>query len=206
MTILLVEDHRPTREAMHALIEEQPDMHVVAEAISGEEAVDRARELCPEIIVMDILMPGMNGVEATRAICDAQPEIKILALSSLQDHESIYQMLQNGAVGYITKSSLTEDLVDTIRTIHQGKMVFSTQAMAGLLGSPGAGAPPAFHLTERELEVLALMAEGLTMPQIASKLVISSSTVKFHIENICQKMGVRTRSEALIIAAKHHLV
>ncbi len=204
--VVLIDDHLQIHKIVTSLLTTVDDIQIVGQGVNGQEAFDLCVQFRPDVVLMDVLMPGMDGVEVTRQLHARQPAVKILALSSLQDHESIYQMLQNGAVGYITKSSLTEDLVDTIRTIHQGKMVFSTQAMAGLLGSPGAGAPPAFHLTERELEVLALMAEGLTMPQIASKLVISSSTVKFHIENICQKMGVRTRSEALIIAAKHHLV
>ena len=121
MTILLVEDHRPTREAMHALIEEQPDMHVVAEAISGEEAVDRARELCPEIIVMDILMPGMNGVEATRAICDAQPEIKILALSNHFGASLVQAILDAGGRGYVQKSRAFEKLIPALRSVAEGK-------------------------------------------------------------------------------------
>ena len=204
--VILVDDHLQTHKIVSALLSTVEDIQIVGQGANGLEALDLCDQFQPDVALMDVLMPGMDGVEVTRQLHTRQPSIKILALSSLQDHESIHQMLQNGAVGYITKSSLTDDLVDTIRTVHQGKMVFSAQAMAGLLGSPGAGGQPAFHLTDRELEVLAQMAAGLTMPQIASKLVISSSTVKFHIENICQKMGVRTRSEALIIAAKHHLV
>jgi NarL family two-component system response regulator LiaR len=151
-------------------------------------------------------MPVMDGIEATRRLHERYPHIKILALSSLQDHESIYDMLQNGATGYITKNSLMDDLEETIRTVCQGKMVFSSEAVAQLLAAPGPAEKTDYHLTERELTVLAQMAEGLNMPQIARNLNISQSTVKFHIENICHKFGVRTRSEALILAAKNNLV
>ena len=204
--VVLIDDHHQIHKIVTALLGTVDDIQIVGQGVNGQEALELCGQLKPDVALMDVLMPGMDGVEVTRQLHLLQPTIKILALSSLQDHESIHQMLQNGAVGYITKSSLTDDLVDTIRTVQQGKMVFSTQAMAGLLGEPVPGSPPAFHLTEREMEVLGHMAAGLTMPQIAGKLVISSSTVKFHIENICQKMGVRTRSEALIMAAKHHLV
>jgi len=204
--VVLIDDHLQIHKIVTSLLGSVADLQLVGQALNGQEALDVCAQYLPDVALMDVLMPGMDGVEATRQLHARQPAIKILALSSLQDHESIHQMLQNGAVGYITKSSLAEDLLDTIRSVHQGRMVFSTQAIAGLLDAPGSATPPAFHLTERELEVLAHTAQGLSMPQIAGKLVISPSTVKFHIENICQKMGVRTRSEALIIAAKHGLV
>jgi NarL family two-component system response regulator LiaR len=204
--VVLIDDHLQIHKIVTTLLSAIPDIQIVGQGANGQEVLDLCAQLQPDVVLMDVLMPVMDGVEATLLLHKRFPAIKILALSSLQDHESIHQMLQNGAAGYITKSSLADDLVDTLRTVQSGKMVFSTQAIAVLLASPRLDAKPAFHLTERELTVLSLMAEGLTMPQIAGKLVISPSTVKFHIENICLKMGVRTRSEALIVAAKHNLV
>jgi NarL family two-component system response regulator LiaR len=153
---------------------------------------------------MDVVMPVMDGVQATIAIREQFTAVKILVLSSFQDHETVHAMLQSGAVGYISKSALTYDLIDTIRTTYRGKVVLSPEAAAQLLHRPDSA--PRFHLTDRELEVLVLMAEGLTMNQIAARLVISQSTVKYHIANIQDKLGVQTRTEALIVAAKNNLI
>jgi NarL family two-component system response regulator LiaR len=149
-------------------------------------------------------MPLMDGIEATKALHERLPDIKILVLSSFQDHESVYTMLRNGAVGYLTKSSLAEDLPETIRATVQGKMVFSSEVGAKLLSPPQP--IENFKLTDRELEVLVLLAEGLTNQQTALKLTISTSTLKFHMNNIYQKLGVQTRSEALVLAAKNNLI
>jgi NarL family two-component system response regulator LiaR len=153
---------------------------------------------------MDVVMPVMDGIEATKVLHDRLPEIKILVLSSFQDHESVYAMLRNGAAGYLTKSSLVQDLAETIRATFHCKMVFSSEVGVHLL-SPAQPAVD-FHLTDRELEVLVLLAEGLTNQQTALKLSISQSTLKFHMTNIYQKLGVQTRSEALVLAAKNNLI
>ena len=153
---------------------------------------------------MDVVMPMMDGIEATRLLHDRFPDLKILVLSSFQDHESVHTMLHNGALGYITKSSLAEDLAETIRTTYQGKMVLSSEVGAQLLARPEPAVD--YHLTDRELEVLVLLAEGLTNRQSALKLSISQSTLKFHMNNIYRKLGVQTRSEALVLAAKNNLL
>jgi NarL family two-component system response regulator LiaR len=153
---------------------------------------------------MDVVMPVMDGIEATKVLHERLPALKILVLSSFQDHESVYAMLRNGAVGYLTKSSITQDLVETIRATYQGKMVFSSEVGAHLVSPPQPIVD--FQLTDRELEVLVLLAEGLTNQQTAGKLSISQSTLKFHMNNIYQKLGVQTRSEALVLAAKNNLI
>ena len=127
-----------------------------------------------------------------------------MVLSSFHDHERVYTMLRNGAVGYLTKDSLAQDLVETIRATFQGKMVFSPDIVEQLVSSPHPAVD--FHLTDRELEVLVLLAEGLTNQHTALKLSISVSTLKFHMNNIYEKLGVQTRSEALVLAAKNNLI
>jgi NarL family two-component system response regulator LiaR len=204
--IVLVDDHIQIHTIVVTLLKEASGILLVGQAANGQEALDLCRQLQPDIVLMDVVMPVMGGIEATRLLHEQYPDVKTLVLSSFQDHGSVMTMLNNGAVGYISKSSLSKDLIETIRTTYQGKMVFSTDVVAQLISTPGQSSSSNFHLTEREMEVLALMAEGKNMPEIADKLFISQSTVKFHISNICSKLGVSTRSEALIIAAKNGLV
>lgn len=204
--IVLVDDHIQIHTVVVALLKEAPDILLVGQAANGQEALDLCRQLKPDIVLMDVVMPVMGGIEATRLLHEQCPDVKALVLSSFQDHSSVVTMLNNGAAGYISKSSLSKDLIETIRTTYQGKMVFSTDVVAQLIATPGQSSSNNFHLTEREMEVLRLMAEGKNMPEIADRLFISQSTVKFHISNICSKLGVSTRSEALIIAAKNGLV
>lgn len=204
--VVLIDDHRQLHEIVAALLRNVPDMALVGQGANGNDALNLCRELTPDVVLMDVLMPGMNGIEATRLIHERFPQIKVLVLSSYQDHESVYSMLRNGAVGYLIKGSLSQDLVHTIRTTHQGQAVFSPEVAARLINPPSTNSVERFRLTDRELEVLVLMAEGLTVNQMAQKLFISQSTVKFHTTNILDKLGVQTRSEALIFAAKHNLV
>ena len=156
---------------------------------------------------MDIVMPIMDGLEATRVIHKEYPQIKIVVLSSFQDHEGVYALLKNGATGYITKTSLTADLIDIIRTTVRGNTVITPEVMDKLLKS--SSTPQSlykFNLTDRELEVLVLLADGLQNQQVAKKLAVSLSTVKFHKTNIYHKLGVETLSEALVAAVKNNLI
>lgn len=204
--VLLIDDHRQVHQAVTAILAMEDDIQLVGQGSNGQEAIDLCAELQPDLVLMDVVMPVMDGVTATNCIHKQFPNIKILVLSSFQDHESVYAMLHNGATGYITKSSLTHELIDTVRTTHQGQVVLSPEVAARLLQQEPLSKVERFHLTDRELEVLVLMASGQTMNQMAQALVISASTVKFHINNILSKLGVKTRSEALIIAAKNNLV
>lgn len=204
--VVLIDDHRQLHEIVAAILKGVPDIVLVGQGANGHDALDLCGALSPDVVLMDVLMPLMNGVEATRIIHERFPHIKVLVLSSYHDHESVYSMLRNGAVGYLIKGTLSQDLVHTIRTTHQGQAVFSPEIAARLINPPSANSVQRFRLTDRELEVLVLMAEGLTVGQIGHKLTISQSTVKFHTTNILDKLGVQTRSEALIFAAKHNLV
>ena len=202
--VVLVDDHLQIHRIVQTILSSTADIKLVGQGANGQEGIALCEQYQPDIALMDVVMPVMDGIEATKVLHERLPAIKILVLSSFQDHESVYAMLRNGAVGYLTKSSLAQDLAETIRATVQGKMVFSSEVGAQLVAPPQPAVN--FHLTDRELQVLVLMAEGLNMPEMAAKLVVSPATAKFHMENICRKLGVRTRSEALVVAAKNNLV
>lgn len=204
--VALFDDNYQVHKMVAALLLSTPDISLVGQGANGHEAIDICDQLHPDVVLMDVLMPDMNGVEATRRLRERFPDVRILVLSSLQDHESVSEMLKLGAVGYITKNSLAHDLAETIRATHLGKVVFSADAFSQLMSRSSSSSENSFGLTSREVEVLGMMAKGWNMPEIAEKLKISQSTVKFHLGNICSKMGVHTRSEALILAAKNNLV
>jgi len=202
--VVLVDDHLQMHRIVHATLGATSDIKLVGQAANGQEGIALCEQYQPDIVLMDVVMPLMDGIEATKVLHERFPSIKILVLSSFQDHESVYAMLRNGAVGYLIKGSLAQDLAETIRSTVHGRMVFSSEIGAQLVSSP----QPAinFYLTDRELEVLVLLAEGLTNQQSAQKLSISQSTLKFHMTNIYEKLGVQTRSEALVLAAKNNLI
>ena len=202
--VVLVDDHIQMHEIVRATLGATTDIKLVGQGANGQEGIALCEQYRPDIVLMDVVMPVMDGIEATRILHERLPGIKILVLSSFQDHESVYAMLRNGAIGYLVKGSLTQDLAETIRSTVHGKMVFSSEIGAQLLSSPQPAVD--FRLTDRELEVLVLLAEGLTNQQSAQRLSISQSTLKFHMNNIFEKLGVQTRSEALVLAAKNNLI
>jgi len=202
--VVLVDDHAQIHRIVQVILGATTDIKLVGQGANGQEGMALCEQYRPDIALMDVVMPVMDGIEATKVLHERLPAIKVLVLSSYQDHESVYAMLRNGAVGYLIKSSLAQDLAETIRATFQGKMVFSSEVGAQLVSPPQPTLN--FHLTDRELEVLVLLAEGLTNQQSAEKLSISQSTLKFHMTNIFQKLGVQTRSEALVLAAKNNLI
>ena len=202
--VVLVDDHMQIHTIVQSTLSATPDIKLVGQGANGQEGLDLCKQYQPDIALMDVVMPVMDGIEATKVLHERFPNIKILVLSSFHDHESVYTMLRNGAVGYLTKDSLAKDLAETIRATFQGKMVFSSEIGAQLVSSSHPAVN--FHLTDRELEVLVLLAEGLTNQQSAQRLSISVSTLKFHMNNIYDKLGVQTRSEALVLAAKNNLI
>ncbi|OGO60232.1 MAG: hypothetical protein A2032_01620 [Chloroflexi bacterium RBG_19FT_COMBO_49_13] len=202
--VVLVDDHLQIHRIVQVILGATHDIKLVGQAANGQEGISLCEQYQPDIVLMDVVMPVLDGIKATKVLHESLPAIKILVLSSFQDHESVYAMLRNGAVGYLTKGSLAEDLAETIRATFQGKMVFSSEIGAHLVSPPQPTVN--FHLTDRELEVLVLLAEGLTNQQTAQKLSISKSTLKFHMSNIFEKLGVQTRSEALVLAAKNNLI
>jgi DNA-binding NarL/FixJ family response regulator len=202
--VALIDDHFSIHDVVTRLLNQTPDIKLVGQGANGEDALDLCGRVQPDVVLMDVVMPIMDGIRATELMAERFPDVKVLVLSSFEDHESVYAMLRHGAVGYLTKSTLSEDLVETIRVAAQGKMVFSKAIVDRLVSPPRPIAD--YQLTDRELEVLVILAEGLTNQQSARRLSISTSTLKFHMSNIYRKLGVQTRSEALVLAAKNNLI
>ena len=204
--ILLIDDHMRVHQGITAVIEAFDDLELIGQGATGQEAVDLADALLPDVIIMDVLMPGMNGIDATRLIHERHPSIKILALSSLQDEATVREMLQVCASGYLLKSSSIDDLAQTIRTVFAGKSVFSNEVTQMLLQPTQPNTPTKnYGLTPREKEILALMIEGLNNNEIGERLFISLSTVKFHVGSVMTKLEVSNRVEAVALALQEHL-
>jgi NarL family two-component system response regulator LiaR len=204
--IVLVDDHIKVHHAIADAIDHWDDIVVVGQGSNGQEAIQLCEEHHPDIILMDVLMPVMDGIEATQIISERFPYVKVLVLSSFQDDDSIQAMLQAGAIGYLLKNSSIDDLAHTIRTANSGTSVFSAEVTQTLL-QPAQTAPKRdYSLTPREVEVLKLMVKGLNNRQIGETLVISQSTAKFHVSSILTKLDVSSRIEAVALAVEHNLV
>lgn len=203
--IMLVDDHAVVRSGLSAFLSVNPDLELVGEAENGEQAVVRAGILKPEVILMDLMMPVMDGVAATRAIKKQHPEIQIIALTSFQEDELVQNALKAGAVGYLMKNVTARELAAAIRAAKDGKMTLSPEAAQALVRATQQ-AQETEALTEREREVLRLMVDGLNNAEIAERLVVSLSTVKYHISNILMKLGVDNRVAAVTTAIQKRLV
>ncbi len=206
--VMVVDDQFIVRSGLATFVSIQPDLELVGEAQNGEDAVRVAAAAHPDVILMDMMMPKMNGVEATHAILQQQPKIKILALTSFKDKELVHGILRAGATGYLLKDVTADELAAAIRNVHLGRTALAPEAMQALLEQRPADPAPALghDLTAREHDVLALMVRGLSNPQIAETLIVSLSTVKFHVSSILSKLQAATRSEAVRLALQHKLV
>ncbi|MBL7065247.1 MAG: response regulator transcription factor [Anaerolineae bacterium] len=203
---MLVDDHAVVRSGLSAFLLAFDDLELVAEAGGGEEAVRLCEQFQPDVVLMDLVMPGMDGAAATRAIRERCPQIQIIALTSFKEKELVQGALEAGAIGYLLKNVTAGELADAIRAAHAGRPTLAPEAAQVLIQATRE--PPAlgFDLTPREREVLALMVEGLSNPEIAARLVVSPSTAKFHVSNVLSKLGVSSRTEAVALALQHHLV
>ncbi len=203
--VLLVDDHAVVRSGLAAVLMSYDDLELVGEAGSGEEGVRLAERYKPDVVLMDLVMPGMDGVAATKAIHEKLPDIRIIILTSFKEKDMVDGALKAGAMSYLLKNVSAEELVTAIRGAARGQARLSPEAAQVLIQEirePG----PGFDLTEREREILKLMVDGLPNNAIADKLIVSQSTVKFHVSNILSKLGVATRTEAVSLALKQHLV
>ena len=206
LQILIAEDHPLFRKGMISLLSSVPDFEVVGEATTGEEAVVRAEQLQPDVVLMDLQMPEVNGIEATRRILRDDPGIRILVVTLFEDDDSVFVALRAGARGYVLKDSDEEEMVHAIRAVGKGEAIFSpnvaTRMLAYFAASPPGGAPPqAFPtLTDREREILDLIAQGYPNPSIAKQLSLSTKTVGNYVSNIFTKLQVADRSQAIIRA------
>lgn len=205
--ILLVDDHSQVHRALRVINDTYDDMQVVAHASNGIEAIHLCAEHQPDLILMDVIMPEMDGIEATRTIHERYPSIKILALSSFGDEDTVRAMMKVGAAGYVLKNSPLADLTHAIRAIYSGKTVFSAEVTQALL-QPKVETPepqPDYGLSQREVEVLALIVKGYSNKQIAQMLTISEATAKFHVRGILAKLNVNGRVEAVALAIEKNL-
>jgi two-component system, NarL family, response regulator LiaR len=204
--VLLVDDHTMVRRGLATFLAIFDDLILAGEAESGEEAIQRCAELLPDVVLMDMVMPGMNGVSATRAIRQEFPQVQVLALTSFKEGDLIQKALEAGAIGYLLKNVSSDDLARAIRAAHVGQTTLSPDVAQVIVHAAGQPAAPVFDLTERERVVLTLMAEGLTNTQIAGKLTVSPSTIKSHVSNILSKLGAASRTEAVTLALRQGLV
>jgi len=204
--VLLIDDHAHIHDSVSILLRSVRDIQLVAHAADGKEGLLLCEKHHPDVVLIDIVMPGMNGFSTAQIIRKQYPEIKLLVLTSYQDEQSIQAMFTAGVNGYILKEDLSRHLVDVIRTIAAGQTVISTTVAATLLNPTTSSERKTFGLTERELEVLHEVATGKGNLEVADALSISRSTVKFHILNIQEKLGVQSRGEMIALAVTHQLV
>ena len=206
--VLLVDDHAVVRTGFRLLLEAHPQTSVVGEADSGESACERYAALAPDVVVMDLAMPGMGGLEALRRIRAHHPEARVLALSALDDPLHARRALKEGARGFLSKRSAPEALIEAITTVAAGRRYLDAglaQRLA-LEDVDGAGKLPVEMLSEREFEVFMRLAAGATVQRIAEDLKLSASTVGTHLYNIKQKLGAANQAELTLIAIRHHLI
>jgi len=210
ISILIVDDHEVVRQGLRAYLDAQQDFKVVGEASSGEEAVRLASEYLPDVVLMDLVMSGMGGVQATRRVKDATPRTQIVVLTSYHQDEFIFPALQAGAISYVLKDVGMEDLVDAIRKAAQGEAVLHPRVAERVIheinGAKRAVYNPFTELTNREMEILRLIARGLSNSEIADDLVISENTVKGHVSNILSKLHLADRTQAAVFAWDQGLV
>ncbi|MDD4859464.1 MAG: response regulator transcription factor [Dehalococcoidales bacterium] len=204
--ILLVDDHAVVRSGLAAVLMSYDDMVLVGEAGNGEEAVRLCEKLQPDVVLMDMMMPVMDGVAATRAIKAKCPGIRIIALTSYKEKDLVEGALKAGAMSYLLKNVSAEELLAAIRGAIADQSRLSPEAAQVLIQEVRAPKTETYDLTDREREILALMVEGLPNTEIANRLVVSQSTVKFHVSNILSKLGVSSRTEAVALALKSNLI
>ena len=204
--VLLVDDHAVVRSGLAAFLFAFDDLDLVGEASSGEEALRLCDEHRPDVVLMDLVMPGMDGAEATRRIRASFPGIEVLALTSFKEKELVEGALAAGAIGYLLKDISAEELAKAVRQARAGRPTLAPEAAQALIRATREPRRVGFDLTDRERDVLALMVEGLTNPEIAERLVVSRSTVKFHVSNVLSKLGVSSRTEAVSVALQQDLI
>ena len=204
--VLIVDDHALVRSGLRFFLLAFDDLELVGEADSGEEALAMCAQVGPDVVMMDLMMPGMKGATAIRVIRERWPQIRVVALTNFQEAELVRDALQAGAAGYLLKNVSAEELADAIRAAHAGRATLAPEATMALINAASDAPAPGHDLTPREREVLALMAEGLSNAEIGKGLVIGLSTVKFHVSNVLSKLGVGSRAEAVALTLQHHLV
>jgi two-component system, NarL family, response regulator LiaR len=204
--VMLVDDHAVVRSGLGAFLMAYDDLELVGEAGGGQEALRLCGQVSPDVVLMDLVMPVMDGAATTRALRERYPHVQVIALTSFKEDDLVQGALKAGAIGYLLKNVTAHELADAIRAAHVGRPTLAPEAAQALIHA--ATQPPALghDLTDREREVLKLMVEGLSNPDIADRLIVSRSTVKFHVSSILSKFGASTRSEAVALALQNHLL
>jgi len=204
--VMLVDDHTMVRRGLATFLKVFDDLELAGEAANGEDAIQLCAQIRPDVVLMDMVMPDMDGVTATHAIRQQFPEAQVIALTSFKDRELVQDALHAGAIGYLLKDVSADELAQAIRAAHAGRATLSSEAAQALVQAAAQPPTPGHDLTERERDVLALLVEGLNNTQIADNLVVSPSTIKSHVSHILAKLGVASRTEAAALAVRHRLV
>jgi len=209
--ILLADDHPMVRRGLQSFLQTQPDLAVAGEASNGLETLEKVAELRPDVVLMDLVMPSLNGVEATKRIKENFPSVKVIVLTSFADEEHVLPAIRAGASGYLLKDVEPEELASAIRRVHEGRTALHPDAAERLMnglaeeGKPPAPEPAASRLTSRERQVLELIAAGRSNKQIAAELFITEKTVKSHVSHLLDKLGMSDRTQAAVYAVKQGL-
>ena len=204
--LMIVDDHRVVRSGLSAFLLAYDDLKLVGEASDGQEAVRLCARVKPDVVLMDLVMPGMDGIAATKAIREQYPDTKVIALTSFGDQERVQAALKAGAIGYLLKDVSDVELVAAVRNAASGRPTLAPDAQRALIQATTSPKRPGSDLTEREREVLALMVKGMSNDEIAEHLTVRPSTAKFHVSNVLSKLGVTTRTEAVAMALQNHLI
>lgn len=204
--VMIVDDHRIVRSGLAAFLSAFDDLDLVAEAGSGDEALRVCPIARPDVVLMDLVMPGLDGATTTRLLRERHPSVQVVALTSFPEADLVASVLRAGALSYLLKSISAIDLAEAIRAAHAGRTTLAPEAAQALVQATNEHSAPVGALTEREHEVLALLADGLSNPEIAARLVVSRSTVKAHVSTVLSKLGVANRTEAVALALQRGLV
>ncbi len=204
--VILVDDHEMVRRGLAVFLQAFDDLQLIGEAANGVEALRLCAELQPDVVLMDLVMPEMDGIDTTRAIRQQFPDTQVIALTSFKEDAMVGKALQAGAVGYLFKDVSIDELANAIRAAKAGRPTLAPAAAQALIKAATQPLPLGHDLTPRERDVLALLVEGLNNPEIAERLSVSRSTVKTHVSNILAKLGVTSRVEAVTLALQHKLV
>jgi two-component system, NarL family, response regulator LiaR len=204
--VMIVDDHTMVREGLATFLKVFDDLELAGEAADGDTAIDLCAQILPDVVLMDLVMPDMDGVTATRLIREQFPHVQVIALTSYKDEKLVQNALRAGAIAYLLKDISADELAKAIRSAHTGRSTLSPEAAQVLVHATIQPTEPAYNLTEREQDVLALMVEGLNNTQIAKRLYVSPSTVKSHVSSVLSKLGVASRTEAVALAIRHQLV
>jgi two-component system, NarL family, response regulator LiaR len=204
--VLIVDDHAMVRKGLLAILKNNPELELVGEARDGREAIEYCGQLKPDVVLMDLVMPELGGVAATRAIHQRWPQVRVIALTSFQEKDLVQDALQAGAIGYLLKNVSGDELAAAIRKAYGGQPTLAPEAIQALVQPVSEATTLGADLTRREQEVLSLLVKGMSNPEIGERLIISRATVKVHVSSILSKLGVANRAEAISVAIHDKLV